>query len=385
MKKCFVTKLNGRTGNPSLLKIGEFRIHVTSVTNPSEKTQGFTFQFLKDTTLEIVGDGYFTDKSLSSNLGKTMSITANNEDNISVGGTKVYVSNGNFDIAVNEKYSLKALLLYAAQVPSTNEIANKSFSIDDLKFSSRLRTLGCSSPSVSGDISALSNKVQLQTVDLSNTAITGDISAFTGLPELHSLNLSNTAIVGYVSAFSNCPLLNTLVLSNTNVSGDYSFVKNLTKLSILNMTNTNVSGDISAFTGVSSLTYISAPNTSGDLSSLTGKSGLYQFNFINSKVTGDLANLSSILDFANFGDGGQAVLSWSSRPSSAKIIAINGQNVTITQMDKMLQDQANCTVSNRVNDPLFKTIRVKGTRTSASDAAVQTLQSKGYTVSITPA
>ena len=31
----------------------------------------------------------------------------------------------------------------------------------------------------------------------------------------------------------------------------------------------------------------------------------------------------------------------------------------------------------------FKTIGLIGTRTSASDAAVQTLQSKGYTVSIT--
>ena len=33
----------------------------------------------------------------------------------------------------------------------------------------------------------------------------------------------------------------------------------------------------------------------------------------------------------------------------------------------------------------YKTISLIGTRTSASDAAVQTLQSKGYTVSITPA
>ena len=36
-------------------------------------------------------------------------------------------------------------------------------------------------------------------------------------------------------------------------------------------------------------------------------------------------------------------------------------------------------------DSWYKTISLIGNRTSASDAAVQTLQSKGYTVSITPA
>ena len=33
----------------------------------------------------------------------------------------------------------------------------------------------------------------------------------------------------------------------------------------------------------------------------------------------------------------------------------------------------------------YKSISLNGTRTSASDAAVKTLQQKGYTVSITPA
>ena len=52
----------------------------------------------------------------------------------------------------------------------------------------------------------------------------------------------------------------------------------------------------------------------------------------------------------------------------------------------MLQDQAQGVVGFSSGDaPEYKTIYVSGTRTSASDAAVQTLQSKGYTVSITPA
>ena len=52
-------------------------------------------------------------------------------------------------------------------------------------------------------------------------------------------------------------------------------------------------------------------------------------------------------------------------------------------IDKMLQDQAKCQTSSTAS--VRKIIEVIGTRTSTSDAAVQTLQSKGYTVSITPA
>ena len=47
-------------------------------------------------------------------------------------------------------------------------------------------------------------------------------------------------------------------------------------------------------------------------------------------------------------------------------------------IDAMLINQAKCQASTSSN----KTISVNGTRTSASDAAIQTLQSKGYTVSV---
>lgn len=51
----------------------------------------------------------------------------------------------------------------------------------------------------------------------------------------------------------------------------------------------------------------------------------------------------------------------------------------------MLQDLANCKAAIQSDIAYYKAITATGTRTTASDAAVQTLQSKGYTVSITPA
>ena len=51
----------------------------------------------------------------------------------------------------------------------------------------------------------------------------------------------------------------------------------------------------------------------------------------------------------------------------------------------MLNDMATKTAKFIGEQAWFKRIELIGTRTSASDAAVQTLQSKGYTVSIIPA
>ena len=52
----------------------------------------------------------------------------------------------------------------------------------------------------------------------------------------------------------------------------------------------------------------------------------------------------------------------------------------------MLQNQAQCQIGFTSSDTVYyKTISIVGTRTSASDDAVQALQNKGYTISIIPA
>ena len=91
-----------------------------------------------------------------------------------------------------------------------------------------------------------------------------------------------------------------------------------------------------------------------------------------------IATLSDTLYLLLVDDVTSRSCTWSSRKSSAKIISMPSYLIT-DNIDKMLQDQAQCQAY--VTSP-YKTIVAKGTRTSASDAAVQTLQSKGYTVSI---
>lgn len=69
----------------------------------------------------------------------------------------------------------------------------------------------------------------------------------------------------------------------------------------------------------------------------------------------------------------------SERDNNYNIISLQDVHLG-SDVDAMLINQSKCVV----NVNTAKTISVFGNKTSASDAAVQALQSKGYTVSITP-
>lgn len=121
-------------------------------------------------------------------------------------------------------------------------------------------------------------------------------------------------------------------------------------------------------------------NLTGDLSDLADKENL-KFLTLAMPLTGDLAIMPSNLNTFYYYVKGNSQIGWTTRDTNKCIISIPSA-IKIDNIDKMLQDQANCVVPSNVD---VKAINVIGTRTSASDAAVQTLQSKGYTVSINPA
>ena len=147
-------------------------------------------------------------------------------------------------------------------------------------------------------------------------------------------------------------------------------------------------GDIDAVKNQTGLTMCSLYSSGiyGDVSSLSGLNNLETVRLNKTKVTGDLSKLPSSVYCSIFDSA--ISLSWDGeRDSSSYIMAIN-DTPTINNVDKMLINQAKCrayTSGNVASTPWNFTISVKGTRTSASDSAVTTLQSKGYTVSITPA
>ena len=99
------------------------------------------------------------------------------------------------------------------------------------------------------------------------------------------------------------------------------------------------------------------------------------------RIQGDLSLLPASLITLN-NNSLQSHCSWdNSRPTSSNIFAING-NLVVDNIDGMLNDFSNCVVPDKPSYPYYSTIDVSGTRTSASDAAVSSLKSKGYTIRV---
>ena len=204
-----------------------------------------------------------------------------------------------------------------------------------------------------------------------------------------SLSLNNTQASGDIANLKNLTALTNLDLSRTNVSVDIVNLKNLTALATLKLYMTQVSGDIANLKDLTVLKSLTLSNAqvplTGDIGQLSTLSNCTEMSLQYSKLTGDLATLPSVCRFASFSSDKGSVFTWSTRPSSAKIIAIEG-TASLTNIDKMLQDQAQCQVGFSSNDSAwYKTISVAGNRTSASDDAVASLQQKGYTISIAKA
>ena len=405
MGKCLVTKLAGSTNNSSLLRLGELIIGIHSVSNPSKRSQVFSVAFSKETKLEIIGDGYFTDETLTANKGKTLTVKDE---------TNIFFSNGNYNISITDKYSLVSLSFSGIGIANTSsERSNKYLNIESLKYSKGITSLNCSARSVSGNISALENLTLLTNLNLTMSNISGDISNLKYLTALTYLNISQTQVSGDINALKNLTALTNLNISISQVSGDIDALKNLTALTSFNLSSTLVSGDIDALKNLTALTSFDLSSTlvSGSIESLRNLTALTSFNIFNtntpiigsinslsglsklsdarlkySQLSGDLATLPASCRFISFqGDAG-SIFTWGTRPSSAKIVAIEGGRVSLTNIDKMLQDQAQCQIGFISSDVVaYKTISVAGNRTSASDDAVATLQQKGYTISITKA
>lgn len=190
-----------------------------------------------------------------------------------------------------------------------------------------------------------------------------------------------------ISSFAYCYKLTSLIYLDSNLTGDIDALSGLTSLTILNLRDcSNLTGDIAALSGLTSLTdmVISEKSTSKLICSNIGKlatlNNLQYLRVKGMEISGDLSTLSPKLILIT-NQNGNSNCTWSNRPSTSNVFAI--EDINVNNIDKMLIDFSNCVVpSNIPSDSYYKVISVKGVRTSASDDAVAALQSKGYTIII---
>lgn len=333
MNKCFITKLPSSVDNDNLPVLGQLKINwlkQSDLKNNDSRAIGLR---TNDSITVKVSGAHLTDKTLTSNLGNTKTITSAN------GSVWLYISNdADAILTIDNKYSLLSLNFSYDNNWSIPRSA--SLDIEDIRYCTNLTVLKLPRMQVSGDISVVSKFTNLTELDLYDTQVSGDISV--------------------LSKFTN---LTYLRLSNTQVSGDINVLSNFTNLTELNLNNTQVSGDISALSKLTKLKY------------LPGLKGI--------SLTGDMSKIPAKVSFiAQDGRKVSTNFTWTANGrKNATLLAMEGNIPFDTvSMDNMLIDQATCTVASSASTGYERTIAVFGTRTSASDAAVAAIQSMGVTI-----
>lgn len=260
MGKCLVTKLNGSASNMYIPKIGEMKLSFPKGDNQTQYTRDVSITLGVDSKVRVVG-GYFTDATLTNNLGTELNAVA---------GTplKMILSNTDCTVFVGNKYSL-------VKIDGSNWDGSKvvptvlRFSLDELSYSNVIQNFSLTQSKVYGDISALKNASSLLNLNLNdNPNITGDISALANKPNLVNIYLMNTNTYGNLENLVSNNLLKYISAGNGLVTGDLSKMQaSFNSISCGNNCNFTWKGERSSTSPIISITG-KAANFGGDLDAM---------------------------------------------------------------------------------------------------------------------
>ena len=357
MNKCLITRLGGVVNNNSLPKLGELTIKFTKGTKSGNRN--ITLKFSQKTEIKISGDSAFDSGS------KTKTLNADQQSQLS------FNNMNEMEISF-PKYNLQYLAI------NITDGGTAKFDIGDLKYSKLLEVINVSNTDVYGDISSILDLELLNEFRVANTKVYGDVSAISNLSKLNVIALNDTIITGDLSAISNLSELSYAYLQGSRITGNLSAISNLSELIRFEASGLDLVADISAMTNLSKLLYLYVDKLMGNINTINNLQNLRVLVSTAAEMTGDLALLPSSMYRIELSKATKSSFSWSDRPSSAKILSIYGSMV-LSNIDKMLIDNAKCEVPTTGYNNT-KNFYIIGNRTSASDSAVQTLQSKGYSV-----
>lgn len=232
---CLQTKLNESVADDSLLRLGEFGLHVNI---PSDAVMNTRVLAVYNSTttggVRIVGDGYFTDSTGETNLGKTASYT---------GAAQVlYISPGEYDIFVGEKYTLISF-----SVGSNNKKNRKLLSKGSMEFTSSMTSIECTY-FCNADSTPL-DLAKVGTESLRRLTLYNDDNSATLTFKLNDLkNIDNFVQL-------QCP--------SQLASGNIALLENNSSMEIISAGSCNFEGDIVNLGQMISCTQINLRNNSG--------------------------------------------------------------------------------------------------------------------------
>jgi hypothetical protein len=393
--ECLITKLKGVVTDSSLLKLGEAKIIYNPSSAPS--VPSIEICFAKDASIYMAdGDNdFYSDSTLSTKIGKSVKFLAHETKTI------YFSPNKKCSIVITNKYDIKKIRIAHKDIYiNVNDLMEYStaqveiFALNGTESYGTLTPFIKHAPNVSG---TLGIPVELEG-DL------GDIpsspcsifycTANAARPKPQLLTtiakglqaLDREKLVGFniyitvgddtqnnlyqFAAFTNLATIRTYS-SNDNksmVTGSLVSLAALTKLNTLDILSSKITGTIQDIQNLP----------------LTGE---MLNTFKENKISGDLSYIPSGIYFASFVHNTGDPLTWTTgrrASTSYEALAIESAKFGDGELDKFLIDNAKCKltgVSSRPNS-YDKIISASGNRTSASDSAVSTLQSAGFTLLI---
>lgn len=199
---------------------------------------------------------------------------------------------------------------------------------------------------------------------------------------LISLQIANSEQEGDLSEIADLSTLKNLDLSHSKVTGSFanaSYLQNLTSLNIENNNKINCSlSDLSSCYALETLN-VGYSSVTGNLSALASCTMLKSLSTEGSGITGSISSLANIKSFKYYSSYSKPN-TWSSsslRPSSYPKITGNIKFASASDTDNFLINMASCTDEGITHKAWYFQ---NSHRTSASDAAVSTLQNAGYTL-----
>ena len=236
MSKCFITKYPVAIDNDNLPRINMMRIKFQRVNNPTSTNRSFRFMYPYGTnvTFHYIGNGHFTDSTLTQNLGKKVTKTwGYSPDNIYMSSDEGEVE---FDIS-----KIKSLQVgnHDNVQPDFSAATNLTCDLNHLKGRTQIDKINMplANNNVELDLSSIKDLVKMcYLIIFPSTQVTGDIANLANMTLMTNLGLGGTQVTGDITNLANMTLMTNLDLSKTQVTGDITnIVANLTKLVYLSI------------------------------------------------------------------------------------------------------------------------------------------------------
>lgn len=218
-----------------------------------------------------------------------------------------------------------------------------------------MASISSNSPIIRGNIAEVEASVDLAHLMLQDTHFYGDIAVLRALPKLTVLNASYSYISGKATDLPKT--LAAILIGGTKITGKLSdFLTQSTRSVDIN--NTSIHGELSDFKVTGSMDYInlsSSPIVTGDISDLPNVKGFEAIQETGISFTGN-----GSVQFTN-----------------VEYFSLPNCSLPSSELDNLLIMLSKVTTWSSI-----KAVTLKGTRTSASDAAISALQNKGVTITI---